>query len=93
MWLRSRGTQEVVYRKALEEDMGALERYAPDFVLGTTPFASAAKERGIPAMYFTNQLASRPFFLTGGMAATVSFVQKTLGMGERYRAMQDFFAE
>jgi chlorophyllide a reductase subunit Y len=50
-----------------------------------------AKERGIPAMYFTNQLASRPFFLTGGMAATVEFVAGVLGKGERYKWMQEFF--
>jgi chlorophyllide a reductase subunit Y len=93
LWLRQRGTREVVYRKALEEDMAALDRYAPDFVLGTTPFAAAAKERGIPAMYFTNQLASRPFFLSGGMAATLSFVSDTLERGNKYKAMQEFFAE
>jgi 3,8-divinyl chlorophyllide a/chlorophyllide a reductase subunit Y len=93
LWLKGRGTKEVVYRKALEEDMQALDRYAPDFVLGTTPFAAAAKERGIPAMYFTNQLASRPFFLSGGMAATLGFVAETINRGERYRAMQAFFAE
>ncbi len=92
MWLRARGTKEVVYRKALEEDMGALDRYQPDFVLGTTPFASAAKERGIPAMYFTNQLASRPFFLSGGMAATIGFVRDAMGAGDRYKAMCEFFA-
>lgn len=93
MWLKAHGTKEIVYRKALEEDMSALDRYAPDFVLGTTPFAAEAKKRGIPAMYFTNQLASRPFFLSGGMAATVGFVQQALGMGERYEAMREFFSE
>ena len=71
MWLRARGTKEVVYRKALEEDVAALDKYNPDFVLGTTPYAAIAKERGIPAMYFTNQLASRPFFLSTGMASMI----------------------
>lgn len=93
LWLRMRGTQEVVYRKSLEEDIAALDDYPPDFVLGTTSFASVCKERGIPAMYFTNQLASRPFFLSGGMAATLGFVQQTLAKGDRYRKMQEFFAE
>lgn len=91
LWLRSHGVKEIVYRKALEEDVAALDTYAPDLVFGTTPFASIAKERGIPAMYFTNQLASRPFFLSGGMAATVAFVAEVLGKGERYRQMQAFF--
>lgn len=92
MWLRAHGTKEIVYRKALEEDMSALDRYPVDLVLGTTPFAAAAKERGIPALYFTNQLASRPFFLSGGMAATIGFIAEALKSGPRYRFMQDFFS-
>lgn len=93
LWLKSHGTQEVVYRKALEEDVAAIDRYNPDLVFGTTPLASIAKERGIPAMYFTNQLASRPFFLSSGMAATIEFVGDVLTKGARYRAMQAFFAD
>ncbi|MCB8960990.1 MAG: chlorophyllide a reductase subunit Y [Ardenticatenales bacterium] len=91
MWLRARGTREVVYRKSLEEDVAALDQYRPDFVLGTTPFCAVAKERGIPAMYFTNQLASRPFFLSGGMAATLGFIRQTMQGNERYEWMQSFF--
>ncbi|MCB0027350.1 MAG: hypothetical protein KDE28_05550, partial [Anaerolineales bacterium] len=86
-----RGTREVVYRKSLEEDVAALDQYRPDFVLGTTPFCAVAKERGIPAMYFTNQLASRPFFLSGGMAATLGFIRQTMQGNERYEWMQSFF--
>jgi chlorophyllide a reductase subunit Y len=93
LWLKAHGTKEVVYRKALEEDVSALDRYQPDLVFGTTPFASVAKDRGIPAMYFTNQLASRPFFLSSGMAATIDFVAGVLTKGDRYRWMQEFFAE
>ncbi|MBK8987095.1 MAG: chlorophyllide a reductase subunit Y [Chloroflexi bacterium] len=93
LWLRARGTQEVVYRKSLEDDVAALDKYPPDLVFGTTPFCSVAKERGIPAMYFTNQLASRPFFLSVGTAATLGFIRQTLANGERYQWMQDFFAE
>jgi chlorophyllide a reductase subunit Y len=91
LWLRAHGVKEIVYRKALEEDLDALDRYPVDLVLGTTPFAAAAKERGIPALYFTNQLASRPFFLSGGMAATLGFIADALKSGPRYRFMQDFF--
>jgi 3,8-divinyl chlorophyllide a/chlorophyllide a reductase subunit Y len=93
LWLRSKGTHEVVYRKSLEDDVDALDRFQPDLVLGTTPFAAIAKERGIPAMYFTNQLASRPFFLSGGMAATLGFIRDALKQGERYQWMQTFFNE
>lgn len=92
MWLRARGTKEIVYRKSLEEDVAALDKYPPDFVLGTTPFCAIAKERGIPAMYFTNQLASRPFFLSTGMAATLGFINQTMQGHERYQWMHAFFA-
>lgn len=92
LWLRARGVQAVVYRKSLEDDVAALDAHPPDLVLGTTPFCVVAKERGIPAMYFTNQLASRPFFLSGGMAATLGFMRQTLARGERYAWMRDFFS-
>ncbi len=91
LWLKSHGTKEVIYRKALEEDMEALDRYSPDFVLGTTPFCAAAKDRGIPAMYFTNQVASRPFFLASGLEAIVGFMRDALNRGDRYRDMHAFF--
>jgi len=91
MWLKARGTKEVVYRKTLEDDVAALDAYAPDLVLGTTPFASIAKERGIPALYFTNQLASRPFFLSAGMGATLGFIQQMLARDASYQWMHEFF--
>ena len=93
LWLRARGTKDVIYRKALEDDMAALDQYPPDFLLGTTTLSGIAKDRGIPAMYFTNQLASRPFFLSGGMAATLGFIRQTMQQADRYRWMQAFFAE
>lgn len=91
MWLKARGTKEIIYRKSLEEDVAALDKYPPDLVLGTTPFCSVAKDRGIPAMYFTNQLASRPFFLSSGMAATLGFINQTMQRHERYQWMHAFF--
>jgi 3,8-divinyl chlorophyllide a/chlorophyllide a reductase subunit Y len=91
MWLRGHGTKEVVYRKSLEDDIAALDEYKPDLVLGTTPLCAVAKERGIPALYFTNQLASRPFFLSGGMAATLGFIRQMLDRTANYEWMQKFF--
>ncbi|HMQ54398.1 MAG TPA: nitrogenase component 1, partial [Anaerolineae bacterium] len=91
MWLKARGTKEIIYRKSLEEDVAALDKYPPDLVLGTTPFCSVAKDRGIPAMYFTNQLASRPFFLSSGMVATLGFINQTMQRHERYQWMHAFF--
>lgn len=93
LWLKARGTKQVVYRKSLEDDVAALNAYTPDLVFGTTPLAAIAKQRGIPAMYFTNQLASRPFFLSGGMAATLGFIRQTLAGQHRYAWMRGFFAD
>ncbi len=91
LWLRSHGMKEIVYRKSLEDDMAALDKYEADLVLGTTTFSAEAKKRGIPSLYFTNQLASRPFFLSGGMAATIDLVRDTIGRKDRYSFMLDFF--
>jgi len=91
LWLKQRGTQEVIYRKTLEHDVQALDDYDPDLVIGTTPYCAIAKERGIPAVYFTNQLASRPFFLTGGMGATIGFIKQMLSREDKYQWMHDFF--
>ena len=41
----------------------------------------------------TNQLASRPFFLSGGLGATIGLVKQTLARTERYQWMQAFFGE
>lgn len=93
LWLRAHGVQEIVYRKSLEDDIAALDKYPADLVLGTTPFCAEAKQRGIPALYFTNQLASRPFFLSTGLAATLGFIGQMLQRGDRYAFMREFFAE
>lgn len=92
MWLRGHGTKEVIYRKSLEDDVAAMDEYKPDLVLGTTPLCAVAKEQGIPALYFTNQLASRPFFLSGGMAATLGFIRQMLDRTANYEWMHEFFA-
>lgn len=93
LWLRRHGVHDIIYRKTLEHDIAALDAFNPDFVLGTTPFCNVAKARGIPALYFTNQLAARPFFLSAGMAATAGFMRNAIGGNERARWMLDFFAE
>jgi chlorophyllide a reductase subunit Y len=90
-WLKSRGTKEIVYRKTLEQDVRALDAYRPDLVLGTTSLAAEAKQRGIPAMYYTNMLSVRPLFLGAGLAGTVSLVRGALENRQRYEWMREFF--
>ena len=51
-WLEAHGV-EVRYRASLEHDLAALEEYAPDIAIGTTPVVQAAKTRAIPSLYFT----------------------------------------
>ncbi len=90
-WLRARGTREVVYQKTLEQDIRALDTYRPDLVLGTTPLSAEAKQRGIPAMYYTNMLSVRPLFLSAGLAGTIQLIREALERAPRYEWMRAFF--
>lgn len=90
-WLKAHGTVEVVYRKKLEQDIAALDRYHPDLVLGTTPLSAAAKARGIPGLYYTNLLSVRPLFLSAGLAGTIGLIRDSLSRAPRYQWMREFF--
>uniref|UniRef100_UPI002795E96E nitrogenase component 1 n=1 Tax=Escherichia coli TaxID=562 RepID=UPI002795E96E len=52
-WLQARGVT-IQYRASLERDIAAVDGYEPDLAIGTTPVVQHAKERSIPALYFTN---------------------------------------
>lgn len=91
-WLRARGTEAVVYRKTFEDDQKALHHWKFDLAFsGTTMLASYAKNRGIPAVYFTNILSVRPLFLSGGMIASINTVRELLNRRQKYAQMLDFF--
>lgn len=90
-WLKARGTEAVVYRKTFEDDVKALDTWKFDLVIGTTMLAAHAKERGIPAVYFTNLLSVRPIFLTGGMIASISTARELLSRAPIYSQMREFF--
>ncbi len=92
-WLHARGTRSVVYRKSLEDDLRALDTWDFDLVIGTTSLTAHAKERGLPAVYFTNILSVRPLFLSGGMIASISAVRDILNRRARYADMLAFFEE
>ncbi|HMQ29909.1 MAG TPA: chlorophyllide a reductase subunit Y [Chloroflexaceae bacterium] len=91
-WLKARGTEAVVYRKAIEDDKAAMEHWRFDLVIGTTTLAAHAKELGIPSVYYTNILSVRPLFLAGGMIASLSFVRDLLNRRPLYERMVDFFS-
>ena len=89
-WLASHGVH-VQFRASLEQDIAAMRESKPDLAIGTTPVVQKAKEAGIPAIYFTNIVSSRPLFGiagAGSIAATVS--AQTRGR-ERFSRMVEFF--
>ena len=89
-WLEARGTH-VQYRASLEQDVGAMREVRPDLALGTTPLVQAAKELGIPAVYFTNMVSARPLFGVAGAAALAAIVTAQTAGRERFSRMVAFF--
>ncbi len=92
-WLKAHGTEVVVYRKAIEDDMQAMEHWHFDLIIGTTTLGAYAKERGIPSVYYTNILSVRPLFLSQGMIASITFVRDLINRKPLYEKMLDFFRE
>ncbi|WP_342106624.1 chlorophyllide a reductase subunit Y [Methylobacterium sp. SI9] len=89
-WLESRGTQ-VRYRASLEDDLYAFESLKPDLAIGTTPVVQRAKERGTPALYFTNLISARPLMGAAGAGSLATVINAALGNKARFDAMRDFF--
>ena len=78
---------EIRYRKYLEEDMQAVLDYEPDLVIGTTSLDSLVKERGIPAIYYTNNISARPLFFAAGAATVLGMISGLLGKKEVFQKM------
>ena len=89
-WLEAKGVA-VNYRASLEEDLAAMEASDPDLVIGTTPVVQEAKERGTPAMYFTNLISARPLMGVPGPGSLAQVVNAALGQKERFDRMRTFF--
>jgi chlorophyllide a reductase subunit Y len=89
-WLEARNVH-VQYRASLEQDCAAMRDVQPDLALGTTPLVQAAKEKGIPAVYFTNMVSARPLFGAAGAAALPSIVATQTAGRERFARMIEFF--
>ena len=84
---------EIRYSKYLEEDMQAVVDYEPDLVIGTTSLDSFAKERGIPAIYYTNNISARPLFFAAGAATVLGMISGLLGKKEVFQNMKKYFQE
>ncbi|WP_419953719.1 chlorophyllide a reductase subunit Y [Methylobacterium sp.] len=89
-WLESRGVM-VRFRASLEDDLSAMREFRPDLAIGTTPVVQAAKERAIPALYFTNLISARPLMGVAGAGSLAKVINTALGNRHRFDAMRDFF--
>ncbi|MGI9246745.1 MAG: nitrogenase component 1, partial [Steroidobacteraceae bacterium] len=89
-WLEARGVR-VQYRASLEQDLAALAEFEPDLAVGTTPVVQKAKERGTPALYFTNLISARPLMGLAGAGSLAQVVNAAIAGKARFDEMRDFF--
>ncbi|MDX2128043.1 MAG: chlorophyllide a reductase subunit Y [Chloroherpetonaceae bacterium] len=82
---------EIRYRKYLEEDRRAVLKYNPDLVVGTTSLDSYVKELGIPSVYYTNIISSRPIYFAEGAATMLQLTQSLINKRPAYEVMKSFF--
>jgi chlorophyllide a reductase subunit Y len=89
-WLEAHGVT-VQFRASLEQDIHAMEAFSPDLAIGTTPVVQKAKERGIPALYFTNLISARPLMGPAGAAALPQVINAAMARKSRFDEMTAFF--
>jgi chlorophyllide a reductase subunit Y len=89
-WLEAKGAV-VRYRASLEDDLAAVEAVKPDLAIGTTPVVQKAKERAIPALYFTNLISARPLVGAAGAGSLARVIEGAIARRERFAAMRGFF--
>lgn len=89
-WLEAKGTL-VRFRASLEEDLAAVEAVKPDLAIGTTPVVQKAKERAIPALYFTNLISARPLMGAAGAGSLARVIEGAIARRERFARMRSFF--
>lgn len=90
-WLEAKGVQ-VQFRASLEQDLAAFDAFEPDLAIGTTPVVQHAKERGTPALYFTNLISARPLMGPAGAGSLAQVINTALGNKARFDAMKALFA-
>jgi chlorophyllide a reductase subunit Y len=91
-WLEAKGV-EVRFRASLEQDLAAMDAFEPDLAIGTTPVVQKAKERAIPALYFTNLISARPLFGPAGAGSLAQVINTAIGNKARFDAMREFFGD
>jgi 3,8-divinyl chlorophyllide a/chlorophyllide a reductase subunit Y len=89
-WLEAKGVK-VQFRASLEQDVAAMREFQPDLTIGTTPVVQAAKEAGIPGLYFTNLISARPLMGPAGAGSLAQVINAALGNKARFDQMKSFF--
>lgn len=89
-WLAARGCH-IQYRASLEQDIQAVDAFAPDLAIGTTPVVQHAKERATPALYFTNLISARPLMGPAGAGSLAQVINAALANKARFDTMKAFF--
>lgn len=89
-WLEAKGVK-IQYRASLEQDIAAVESFAPDLAIGTTPVVQHAKQRAIPSMYFTNLISARPLMGPAGAGSLALVVNAAMAGKARFETMREFF--
>ena len=91
-WLQSHGVH-VQYRASLEQDLAAIKEWQPDLAIGTTPVGQAAKQAGIPSLYFTNLISARPLMGPAGAGSLAQVINAAIGNKDRFDEMKAFFGD
>ena len=89
-WLAARGVH-VQFRASLEQDLAAMHDARPDLAIGTTPLVQDAKQRAIPALYFTNLISARPLMGAAGAGSLVQVINAAIANKARFDELTDFF--
>jgi chlorophyllide a reductase subunit Y len=89
-WLESKGVR-VQFRASLEHDLAAFEEFGPDLAIGTTPVVQYAKQKSVPALYFTNLISARPLMGPAGAGSLAQVINAALGNKGRFDRMSAFF--
>ncbi len=89
-WLAAHNVH-VQFRASLEQDLAAMREFEPDLAIGTTPVVQAAKEKMIPALYFTNLISARPLMGVAGAGSLATVINSALGNKSRFQEMREFF--
>ena len=89
-WLEAKGVK-VVFRASLEDDLAAVDAIGPDLAIGTTPVVQHAKEKGVPALYFTNLISARPIMGPAGAGSLAQVVRAAMDGKQKMDDMRAFF--